>query len=115
MRYAISATIAHGVDRAIRAGNAFSASAAVFDALSEIDNKFAKVADKECEALSTEVRKWFKKLAVSVFSQSWCTVSLTFLAQKEEKAHDERMMASNVKIKQAGIRNACYKWLRTDR
>ena len=45
-------------------GNAFGSSASVFDALSEIDSKFAKVVDKECDAVTGEVRKWFKKLAV---------------------------------------------------
>ena len=45
-------------------GNAFGSSASLFDALSEIDSKFAKIADKECDAVTGEVRKWFKKLAV---------------------------------------------------
>jgi hypothetical protein len=47
-------------------GNALNASAAIFEALSDIDTKFAKVADKEYDGISTEVKKWFKKLAVSV-------------------------------------------------
>ncbi|KAH7928095.1 hypothetical protein BV22DRAFT_1031095 [Leucogyrophana mollusca] len=66
------------------AANAFSASAAIFDTLSDVDNKFAKIADKECSGITLEVRKWFKKLA------------------KEEKAHDERMSDANARIKQAG-------------
>jgi hypothetical protein len=41
------------------------ASAVLLDALTEVHAKFVKVADKECEGLSTEVKKWFKKLAVS--------------------------------------------------
>jgi hypothetical protein len=43
-----------------------NASAAIFEALSDIDAKFAKIADKEYDGISTEVKKWFKKLAVSV-------------------------------------------------
>ncbi|TFK47745.1 hypothetical protein OE88DRAFT_1665358 [Heliocybe sulcata] len=66
------------------AANALNASAAIFEALSDVDAKFAKVADKECDGLSNEVKKWFKKLA------------------KEEKAHDERISSANARIKQAG-------------
>ena len=40
-------------------------SATIFEALSDIDAKFAKIADKEYDSISTEVKKWFKKLAVS--------------------------------------------------
>lgn len=68
------------------AGNALNASASIFDVLSDVDAKFAKIADKECGSVSSEVKKWFKKLA------------------KEEKAHDERMNDSNARIKQAGVR-----------
>ena len=49
-----------------------------------MDTKFSKLIDKECETISSEVRKWFKKLA------------------KEEKAHDERVITANEKIRQAG-------------
>ncbi|KAK0204886.1 hypothetical protein DFS33DRAFT_706109 [Desarmillaria ectypa] len=66
------------------AANALGASASIFEALSDIDAKFAKIADKEYEGISAEVKKWFKKLA------------------KEEKAHDDRIAAANGKIKQAG-------------
>ncbi|KAK7033167.1 hypothetical protein R3P38DRAFT_2921141 [Favolaschia claudopus] len=66
------------------AANAMNASATIFDSLSEIDSKFAKIADKEYDGISAEVKKWFKKLA------------------KEEKAHDERLSNANAKIKQAG-------------
>ncbi len=45
-------------------GNAFNTSANIFDVLSDIDAKFSKFVDKECDAISTEVKKWFKKLAV---------------------------------------------------
>ncbi|EPQ54144.1 hypothetical protein GLOTRDRAFT_94501 [Gloeophyllum trabeum ATCC 11539] len=70
------------------AANALNASATIFEALSDVDTKFAKVADKECDGLSNEVKKWFKKLAMYV--------------QKEEKAHDERIANANARIKQAG-------------
>ncbi|KAG7451202.1 uncharacterized protein BT62DRAFT_926854, partial [Guyanagaster necrorhizus] len=66
------------------AANTLSASANIFEALFDIDAKFAKIADKEYEGISSEVRKWFKKLA------------------KEEKACDDRIAAANDKIKQAG-------------
>ncbi|KAG1739204.1 uncharacterized protein EDB91DRAFT_1053950 [Suillus paluster] len=64
--------------------NAFIASASIFDVLSDVNVKFAKIANKECDGISSEVKKWFKKLA------------------KEEKTHDERMNDSNARIKQAG-------------
>ncbi|KAJ7707655.1 hypothetical protein B0H17DRAFT_1033457 [Mycena rosella] len=67
------------------ASNAMTASATIFDALSDIDSKFAKIADKEYDGISAEVKKWFKKLA------------------KEEKAHDDRLSSANAKIKQAGL------------
>ncbi|KAJ7593231.1 hypothetical protein C8J56DRAFT_1162124 [Mycena floridula] len=66
------------------AANALNASATIFESLSEIDSRFAKLVDKEYDAISSEVKKWFKKLA------------------KEEKAHDERIVTANTKIKQAG-------------
>ncbi|KAF5367392.1 hypothetical protein D9758_003755 [Tetrapyrgos nigripes] len=66
------------------AGNTLNASASIFEALCEVDTKFAKIADKEYDAISGEVKKWFKKLA------------------KEEKVHDDRIAAANAKIKQAG-------------
>ncbi|KAJ6494870.1 hypothetical protein C8R47DRAFT_1012168 [Mycena vitilis] len=66
------------------AANAMNASATIFDALSDIDSKFAKIADKEYDGISAEVKKWFKKLA------------------KEEKSHDDRLSNANAKIKQAG-------------
>ncbi|KDR76296.1 hypothetical protein GALMADRAFT_279447 [Galerina marginata CBS 339.88] len=66
------------------AANAMHASATIFESLSDIDAKFSKVADKEYDIVSAEVKKWFKKLA------------------KEEKTHDERMANANAKIKQAG-------------
>jgi hypothetical protein len=39
----------------------------VFEIVSDVDTKFAKVADKECDWISAEVKKWFKKLAVRDF------------------------------------------------
>jgi len=44
-----------------------NASATVFESLSDVDSKFAKIADKEYDIVSAEVKKWFKKLAVSLF------------------------------------------------
>ena len=44
--------------------SALLTSAVVFDALSEVDSKFVKLADKECDSIASDVRKWFKKLAV---------------------------------------------------
>ncbi|KAF5359746.1 hypothetical protein D9756_003444 [Leucocoprinus leucothites] len=66
------------------AGNALNASAHIFETRAEVDAKFVKIADKEYDTISTEVKRWFKKLA------------------KEEKAHDERIANANAKIKQAG-------------
>ena len=58
----------------------------MFESAAEVDIKFSKLIDKECENITTDVRKWFKKLA------------------KEERAHDERIMTANDKIKQAGAK-----------
>lgn len=52
--------------------------------MSEVDLKHAKLADKECEIVSNEVKRWFKKLA------------------KEERLHDEKMANANTRIKAAG-------------
>lgn len=46
-------------------GNALSAAASVLESLAEVDAKFVKTADKECDSASNELKKWFKKLAVS--------------------------------------------------
>ncbi|KAH9941344.1 hypothetical protein B0H21DRAFT_753240 [Amylocystis lapponica] len=64
--------------------NALNTTATIFEALSEVDSKFGKIADKECDSVSAEVKKWFKKLA------------------KEERAHDDKIATANAKIKQAG-------------
>ncbi|RXW17287.1 hypothetical protein EST38_g8565 [Candolleomyces aberdarensis] len=66
------------------AANAFNGSAAVFEALLEVDTKYTKFADKEYDSISTEVKKWFKKLV------------------KEERAHDQWLEKANARIKQAG-------------
>ncbi|KAG6849780.1 hypothetical protein H0H93_005165, partial [Arthromyces matolae] len=66
------------------AANTLNASATIFEVSADIDSKFAKIADKEYDALSSDVKKWFKKLA------------------KEEKIHDDRISNANAKIKQAG-------------
>lgn len=46
--------------------NALNASATIFETLSDVDSKFAKLADKEYDGVSSDVKKWFKKLAVRV-------------------------------------------------
>ena len=50
--------------------NALNATATIFEVLAEVDAKFAKIAVKECGSMSAEVKKWFKKLAVSIQSAS---------------------------------------------
>ena len=54
-----------GTEAETDAANALNASATIFEAMAEVDSKFAKYADKECDSVSAEVKKWFKKLAVS--------------------------------------------------
>ena len=76
-------------------------SATIFEAMSDIDSKFAKIADKEYDGISAEVKKWFKKLAVS--SLSYLHRRRLTVYQKEEKAHDDRISSANARIKQAGI------------
>lgn len=44
--------------------NALTASATIFEAVAEVENKFSKLVDKECDGISAEVKKWFKRLAV---------------------------------------------------
>lgn len=61
-----------------------------------------KLADKECDAISTEVKKWFKKLAVSCVQNRPVRDSLSLSSQKAERAHDDRIADANAKIKQAG-------------
>jgi len=45
-------------------GRAFNASASIFEVLCEVDAKFSKLVDRECDVINGEVKKWFKKLAV---------------------------------------------------
>jgi hypothetical protein len=68
--------------------NAMNASAAIFDALSEVDSKFAKIADKEYESVSTDVKKWFKKLNVSFgcYRIGSCCSWLYFVTERREKS-----------------------------
>jgi hypothetical protein len=56
-----------------RSGNAFTSSASIFEVLSDVDVKFSKLVDKECDAINGEVKKWFKKLMVS---RKWVTLGL---------------------------------------
>jgi len=44
--------------------NAFGASSIILEVLADVDSKFAKLADRESHSISSEVKKWFKKLAV---------------------------------------------------
>ena len=44
--------------------NALTASANIFEVKSDIDARFGRIADKECDTICADVRKWFKKLAV---------------------------------------------------
>ncbi|KAF7979111.1 hypothetical protein HWV62_43319 [Athelia sp. TMB] len=80
------------------AANALIASANIFDVMADIDAKFSKIADKECDAISSEVKKWFKKLARCLSIISTDVVD----NKKEEKAHDEKISNANTRIKQAG-------------
>lgn len=40
-------------------------SAGIFEGLAEVNGKFAKIVDKEVENVQNDLKKWFKKLAVS--------------------------------------------------
>lgn len=50
--------------------SAFSASASIFEASTDVDSKYAKIVDKEYDTISNEVKKWFKKLAVCILTTS---------------------------------------------
>lgn len=71
--------------------------------MAEVDAKFAKYADKECDAVSGEVKKWFKKLAVSITPLSPLCIIFIQCVQKEERLHDEKIASANQRIKQAGL------------
>lgn len=62
---------------------ALGASATIFDALADVDSKFAKVADKECDWVSGEVKKWFKKLAVR--PSSTCATHISEIARRKRR------------------------------
>jgi hypothetical protein len=49
---------------------AFTASAWILDAITDVDAKFALIMEREYETLSAELRKWFKRLAVCGFLAS---------------------------------------------
>lgn len=83
--------------------NGLTTVASAFETLSEAEARFVKTADRECEGSSNEIKKWFKKLAVRHFAYFERPSSTNELCvQKEEKAHDDRIAAANLKIKQAG-------------
>jgi hypothetical protein len=88
--------------RTRKAGNALGASASVFEVLSDVDGKFSKFVDKECDAINGEVKKWFKKLAVCHNAPPLDSWGPDLYTQKEEKVHDEWIANANAKIKQAG-------------
>ena len=45
--------------------NAMSLISGLLDSLSDVEMRFVKIADRECESASSELKRWFKKLAVS--------------------------------------------------
>ena len=51
----------------MRVVNAMNTRATLFEALADFDAKFGKVADQEYDSVSTEAKKWFKRLAVSEY------------------------------------------------
>lgn len=51
--------------------NVLSGCATIFEALAETEGKRSKLADKEYDAVSSEIKKWFKKLAVQFLHRSW--------------------------------------------
>lgn len=57
--------VALTIDFSTLLANAFEATAGLFDVLVDIDVKFSKLMNRECDAVSGDVKKWFKKLAVS--------------------------------------------------
>jgi len=75
--------------------------------LCDIDAKFSKLVDRECDVINGEVKKWFKKLVVCSSASSLSSPGAQVSMQKEEKAHDERIANANAKIKQAGRSMLC--------
>lgn len=66
------------------ASNTLSTVATIFETISEVDGKFVKIMDRECDNVNGDVKKWFRKLA------------------KEEKIHDEKLASASARVKQAG-------------
>lgn len=64
--------------------NALNASASIFDVLVDVDTKFVKIADKEYDTISTEVKKWFKKLAVRHSCFCGFGPSVHFIAERRK-------------------------------
>jgi hypothetical protein len=52
--------------------------------LSEVDVKFSKFVDKECDVINGEVKKWFKKLAVCPSTSFRACVAPTYLVEGRE-------------------------------
>jgi hypothetical protein len=46
-------------------GSTLNITAAIFEIISEVNGKFVKFSDKECDSVNNDVKKWFRKLAVS--------------------------------------------------
>ncbi|KAG8934757.1 hypothetical protein FRC01_000438 [Tulasnella sp. 417] len=63
------------------AANTFSAAATIFEGVGEVQAKFAKICEREYEALSSELKKWFKKM------------------NKEDRQHDELVYSLQAKLK----------------
>lgn len=63
------------------AANMFGAAAIIFEGVGEVQNKFAKICEREYETLSSELKKWFKKM------------------NKEDRQHDELVYSLQAKLK----------------
>lgn len=63
------------------AANMFSAAATIFEGVGEVQGKFARICEREYEALSSELKKWFKKM------------------NKEDRQHDELVYSLQAKLK----------------
>jgi ATP phosphoribosyltransferase regulatory subunit HisZ len=46
--------------------NTLNIAAAIFEITSEVNGKFVKIVDKECDGVNEDVKKWFRKLSVSL-------------------------------------------------
>ncbi|KAG9002494.1 hypothetical protein FRB90_011376, partial [Tulasnella sp. 427] len=63
------------------AANMFSSAATIFEGVGEVQAKFGKICEREYEALSSELKKWFKKM------------------NKEDRQHDELVYSLQAKLK----------------